>query len=51
MSAMISTNNLPTVRPLPNAEDEAVMHHDTTRTAVQEMSDGQEPMLVEGAES
>jgi hypothetical protein len=44
------TNTL-TVRPMFDAEDTADVHHDATRTAVQEMPNGQEPMLVEGEQS
>jgi hypothetical protein len=42
--------HLLTVRSLLHAEDEAVMYHDTTRTALQEVPDRQEPMLLEGEE-
>jgi hypothetical protein len=40
-----------TVRPLFYAEDEAVVHHNTTQTALQEVPDRQEPMHLEREES
>jgi hypothetical protein len=39
------------VRPLFHAEDEAIVHHDATRMALQEVPDRQEPVLLEGEES
>jgi hypothetical protein len=40
-----------TVRPLFYAEDEAVVHHDATQTALQKVPDRQEPMHLEREES
>jgi hypothetical protein len=40
-----------TVRPVLHAEDEAEVHHDAIRTALQTVPDRQEPMHLEGEES
>jgi hypothetical protein len=42
--------HLLTVRPVFHSEDEAEMHHDSTRAALQKVPNGQEPMLLEGEE-